>query len=562
MATIVINPDAYSFYPLSSDNVFGIPASLASDVNYSGLNQVILTGQTTVFQDDENGRVYANTGGFLQFVTNWNYGGSIVNTTTIFPFVDLYSQIDYGGPAGEMEGFQIAHITQIVTDGITFTPVIDSHTYDNPESYFLYSEIIGHFGGVLSPVLRTSYADLPAVLLAGNDTITNLSHTSATLLGYAGNDHLVAGSGGDILIGGTGSDVMDGGAGNDTFYVDQPTDVVNELAGKGYDTVYASSSWHATPGSEIELLVAGGTGNVALTGNTHSMEIRGNSGVNVLDDGGAADQLYGGANTDVYIVHNAGTVVHENAGEGFDTIQTDLAFYELPAQVEVVKYTGGSNFHGVGGDHIEIDGGNGNDTLEARAFSRLVGGAGDDTYIVSGNSTSVVEAPNAGTDTVKVSLNSYVAPANVENVIFTGTGTFNGYGNSTGVHFIGSAAGGELHGGAGNDVLDGNGGNTIMFGNGGADNFVINPYDTSVDRIVDFQVGDHVQFAPDSGFVGLNWLADHPFPSDWPRFNADSLEYNQKTGDLYLFKTEDQSSTLVAHFDNHPTLTINDFHLV
>ena len=561
MATIVIGPNASSAYPLSSDDVFGIPSSLAPQVNFSGLSQIVLTGVTNV-NDDGTTTVTTSTSGYLDVVTNWQNGASTVNTTTTFPIVNFLSVTDFSGPAGELSGFEVAEITQIVTDGITFTPEINSHTYD-PGSFFLYADVIGHGGGFGTPALRTFLPELPADLLAGSDTITNLSHTSATLLGYGGNDHLVAGDHGDVLDGGTGSDVMDGGAGNDTFYVDRPTDVVNEATGGGFDTVVSTATWRATAGSEIEHLVAAGTGNIALTGNGHSMAIDGNSGVNTLDDGGAADQLSGGANSDVYIVHNANSTVVEKPNEGFDTIKTDLAFYRLPANVEVLKYIGNSDFHGVGKDHVEIDGGAGNDILEAGAFSRLVGGAGNDTYVIDSSSATIVEGAGGGNDTVKVSADHYVAPQNVENVAYTGTGQFFGYGNSTGVSILGSSAGGELHGGNGNDTLDGNGGNTVMFGNGGADTFVINPYDTSVDRIVDFHPGeDHIEFKPDAGYMGFNQLHNFPTPSDFPRFNADFLEYNQTTGDMLLFTTADMSFTKVAHFDNHPVLTTNDFILI
>src|SRR5262249_8741811 len=78
----------------------------------------------------------------------------------------------------------------------------------------------------------------------GGASVSLLSKAqTTTLTGTAGNDTLVGGAGNDTLNGGAGADVMIGGAGNDAYYVDNAGDVVNELAGQGTDTVYASVNY-------------------------------------------------------------------------------------------------------------------------------------------------------------------------------------------------------------------------------------------------------------------------------------------------------------------------------
>ncbi|MBW9056738.1 protease, partial [Rhizobium mesosinicum] len=78
----------------------------------------------------------------------------------------------------------------------------------------------------------------------------------------------------------------------------------------------------------------------------------------------------------------------------------------------------------------------------------LIGGAGNDTYIVDVAGDVVTEAANEGTDLVKTALSTYALTniANVENLTFTGSGNFAGTGN---------ALANIITGGAGNDTLDG-----------------------------------------------------------------------------------------------------------
>ena len=75
---------------------------------------------------------------------------------------------------------------------------------------------------------------------------------------------------------------------------------------------------------------------------------------------------------------------------------------------------------GAGND--SLDGGLGDDTM--------VGGLGDDVYVVDSANDVVTEAAAEGTDTVRTSLASYTLGADVEGLIYTGTGAFTGTGNT------------------------------------------------------------------------------------------------------------------------------------
>src|SRR3569623_1466630 len=80
----------------------------------------------------------------------------------------------------------------------------------------------------------------------------------------------------------------------------------------------------------------------------------------------------------------------------------------------------------------------------------LTGGLGDDTYVISTGDV-VVEAANAGTDTV-VSDVTYTLAANVENLTLTGTEEINGTGNALDNILDGNSVANEIMGGDGNDT--------------------------------------------------------------------------------------------------------------
>ena len=111
--------------------------------------------------------------------------------------------------------------------------------------------------------------------------------------------------------------------------------------------------------------------------------------------------MYGGRNDDTYIVRQAGDVVIEYAGEGRDTVFSNLGDYTLTANVEdlvleygVINGTGNAlrnqiignedtnTFTGMG-DHDKLYGMGGRDTLNGGFGDDLMyAGAGDDTYKV------------------------------------------------------------------------------------------------------------------------------------------------------------------------------------
>ena len=268
-------------------------------------------------------------------------------------------------------------------------------------------------------LIGSGYADT----LSGDDGDNALDGRGGenTLYGYGGADGLWGGEDDDTLYGGDGTDVLKGFGGNDELdggdeadsmwggtgndlYMVHPGDVVTEYADEGIDTVDAWINY--TLGDHVENLVLAGAGGLSGTGNDLDNAIIGNDydnllnggggvdtlkglgGADIIDGGTGADTMYGGDGYDIFIVDDAGDVVTEAIGEGFDMVQTGVSYslaagsevevlYADPATTAAIDLIGNEfdNFV-TGNDAVNIIGGGyGKDTLR--------GNAGGDVFIWS-----------------------------------------------------------------------------------------------------------------------------------------------------------------------------------
>jgi Ca2+-binding RTX toxin-like protein len=248
-----------------------------------------------------------------------------------------------------------------------------------------------------------------------------------------------------------------------------------------------------------------------LTGTPYADELIGLGGADRLNGAAGADVMTGGNGSDTYVVDDAGDVINEGLNAGSDSVETALAAYTLGANLENLSFTGAGSFSGTGNELAnELTGGSGDDILDGGAgIDRLVGGIGNDTYIVSDAGDTVVEALTQGQDLVRTTLGSLTLAANVEDLVYTGSGNFSGSGNGLANRLTGGAgddlldgAGGNdilegldgkdrlrggigndtLNGGLGDDALDGGAGADVMSGGSGDDSYVV---DQSGDRVVE-----------------------------------------------------------------------------
>ena len=114
----------------------------------------------------------------------------------------------------------------------------------------------------------------------------------------------------------------------------------------------------------------------------------------------------------------------------------------------------------------------------------MMGGLGDDTYVVGDVRDVVLERPGEGNDTVLASID-YVLTSDVENLTLTGTLALSGTGNGLDNVITGSGAANRLDGGAGNDRLNGGAGNDTLIGGAGLDTFIL-LRGGGIDTVIDF----------------------------------------------------------------------------
>ncbi|MFM6248090.1 MAG: calcium-binding protein, partial [Dolichospermum sp.] len=145
----------------------------------------------------------------------------------------------------------------------------------------------------------------------------------------------------------------------------------------------------------------------------------------------------------------------------------------------------------------------------------LIGGLGNDIYVVDSATDTITEGANAGTDTIQSSVTYTIAAlANVENLTLTGTAAINGTGNVGNNIITGNGANNILNGGAGTDTLIGGLGNDTLNGGDGIDTligglgndiFVFQFGQSPVsgaDRITDFAIGtDRIDLLSSTGGV-------------------------------------------------------------
>ena len=424
---------------------------------------------------------------------------------------------------------------------------------------------------------------------------------------------LTGGLGNDTLDGGSGSDVLTGGEGDDFYVVDSLSDVINESADQGTDTVRSTVGGFTLP-SNVENIEIVGQGGVSITGNALDNVIFSSAGNDTLDGGSGNDTAsYANLSTKVVVnLHLLGSAQNTRAG-GVDTL------------VSIENVTGGS-----AGDFLfgslannTLDGGAGADTMN--------GGYGDDTFIVDNASDIATEWQDAGTDTVIASVSWRLDPA-IENLTLGGQGSLYGFGNLSGSqntagtgnnHLKGNAANNLLMGynpfqpvppstatvaqekatlyavvaaatSTGNDTLDGGDGNDVLFGGGGVDSlmggsgediFVFNAAPTGlVSTIGDFDIADdrialHIDVfvgrQSDGTYAPLTSLENDWF-GQWASDNLvnaggaigglpdanDYIQYNFSTGALFYDADGNGGVAAVQFAQLSPGLYLSDVNFI
>ena len=340
---------------------------------------------------------------------------------------------------------------------------------------------------IFASISYQSAANVERLNLTGTDDINGTGVNGQ-------NDIIFGNSGNNIIDGLTGTDNMNGGAGDDTYYSNTSGDIINEVAGEGFDTIYSLSS--NTIAQNVERLFLLGTANYNANGRDGQNDyIYGNSGNNIIDGKSGTDNMNGGLGDDTYYVNTSGDVVNEAAGAGFDTMYSSSS-NTIALNVERLYLTGTANYNANGrnGQNDYLYGNSGNNILDGKGGTdNLNGGLGDDFYYVNTSGDVINEAAGAGFDTM-FSLSGNTIALNVERLYLLGTADYVANGRDGQDDFLaGNSGANAINGFSGNDTIRGGLGNDTLTGGLGQDifQFLTAPHSANNhDVITDYSVAD------------------------------------------------------------------------
>ena len=372
---------------------------------------------------------------------------------------------------------------------------------------------------------------------SGDDTIDG-SAGSDLIFGMGGNDRLHTGAGIDIAYGGLGNDSMYGsnfisslygGSGVDSFFAGAAID--SFFGGEGFDFaryegstvgVIINLSTNLASGGiaqgdyfeSIEAVYGSNSGNDVLTGDRNSNRLwsfggadqlfggdgndnldggssrdtlNGGNGDDIIDGGLGADYLRGGNGNDGYYVDDANDIIHETTVIGdIDRVMASTSF-ALAADDHIEELTtddlrGLSSINLTGNVLAQsITGNAGANRLEdgLGAADTMIGGLGNDTYVVRNAATLIVEGVGGGAADSIVASVSFVLAADDDIEFLTtvtpaGAQLINLTGNSLAQTITGNAGANQLADGLGIGAAD------TLIGGAGNDTYFVRNTDTLI----------------------------------------------------------------------------------
>jgi Ca2+-binding RTX toxin-like protein len=343
-------------------------------------------------------------------------------------------------------------------------------------------------GGLAGSISQFTFAD--GTVLTLNQLMAQANTVSTTIVGVNG----------DLIFSAIGSDTLTGGSGNDTIY-----------GWNGGNTMNA------------------GTGNQILHSQSGNDTLTGGSGNDTLISAAGTDTLIGGTgNTTFSVNSNTDLILAISTGSNTNTVESSVS-YVLPANVQNLTGTGSADLT-LAGNNLNniITANNGNDTLIGGGSDTLVGGTGYDTFIIN-NASDVVQAQSTGNNTVLTSVD-YVAPANVQHLIGTG---------SADLTLTGSDINNVITANSGNDTLIAGSGIATFEGLTGSDTFVVN---NSADVVRALYLGAHTNTVQSSVNYSL-------------AYSAQTVQNLRLTGSADLTASGNSLNNLITANNGNDTLT-------
>lgn len=330
-------------------------------------------------------------------------------------------------------------------------------------------------------------------------------YDEADYRGAGGDDLLDGGAGADYLTGGEGADTLLGGEGDDVLVGDYDP---LRIPGVAMATLLSLGGNDDLEGGEGDDSLRAGIGDDLLNGGSGDDSLDGGAGADWLVGGGGRDVLHGGEGDDVLEGGEGEDILHGGAGlnlmyggEGDDRLFADSRVgsggseEESPMAFVFAATQEMDSLFGEGGDDYLSSGNEYYDTTD----SILVGGVGNDIYVIDSPLDMVVEEAGGGVDTVQTFVR-YTLPDHVENLTVL----------SASVVATGNVLANELRG-ATDSTLDGlagddqlHNGRWYRFGSG-YDHDTIIEYDLSGAPYFPGDTGDVVQFTADVTPDRVQW---------------------------------------------------------
>jgi len=312
------------------------------------------------------------------------------------------------------------------------------------------------------------------------------------LIGAAGQDTLLGGQGNDTVLGNNGVDFINGNLGNDNL------SGMGQLFGEdGTDSIFAGSSApstvHGGEGDDSIGASALSTANGLIGARTVLFGDGGNDTLTTLSP--EHDELFGGAGDDSLRSTSASTTNGDlfDGGDGNDSISARAADDTLSGGVGDDSLAGDAGNNslsgGDGNDYLSqqntagnnvLDGGEGNDTMLASVGQdTLTGGGGNDRLFDVGGGDGNLLIGGAGDDTLGLGVSTGPGTSSLlggdgnDLIDVVGADSRQVIDGGAGVDSIrGTRSGDTISGGLGNDTIDTAGGSDVLTGGGGADRFI------------------------------------------------------------------------------------------
>jgi serralysin len=413
----------------------------------------------------------------------------------------------YNGTAGSAYNFATYSSTPAfaITD-TSGTDTLDGSGYAGAQTINLNAENFSSVGGLVNNISIVRGTVVENAIGGGGDDVIVGNYAANVLTGGAGGDTLYGGAGDDRLISGLGTDTLIGDAGNDTvdysglvttgvtvaingYYGGATKGGANGSDGLALVERFIGSSgndyfsmlggaYQATggAGNDIYIIDNSGTGlteaanggtdwvvssasSTTLAGNFEYLGMTANNAVGtdtsttgsvILDASGSGITLNGGLSDNLYLVHGANTTLTDLGG-----VNTVVAY----VNTTLTSAFRGNDTMVVLGNNITATGNNyGNTLMSIGTSNRLVGGSGNDIFIVTTGSEIITESAAGGFDTVWSQTGVYTMPANAEQLVLLQAGA-RGIANAAGSLVVAASTNNTLQSGTGSDTLWSNGQN-------------------------------------------------------------------------------------------------------